>query len=158
MTTAGYFNSEKKLEKGNSYPFRVFRMVTLQDKRTYYIIEDPFNIRHLLPSWYYTKYGIEQGKTINCAVDKINCTGRVYLEPEHPYYSRGCIYEFHIHSIQINEPLRMPKLILTDIFENEIEVDCPEKLAISISRASIVECSVLRIHKGKPILVLSKYF
>lgn len=158
MTTAGYFNSVEKLKEGKSYPFRVCNMVTLQDERNYYILEDPFNIRHLLPSWFYTKYGIKQGKMINCDVEKINCTGRVYLEPEHPYYSKNCVREFHLLSIQINEQRRKKKLILTDIFENEIEVDCPEELVKSISGLSYVECIIVCIRKGKPVLTLSKYF
>ena len=157
MTTAGYFNTVKKLEEGKSYPFKVYNKVQLQDEKAYFILEDPYSIRHLLPSWFYTKYGIKQGQTINCVVDKINCTGRVYLEPEHPNYSKGCVYVFQLKSIQINELRRKSKLLLTDIFENEIEVDCPEEFVLSLSGSQYVECTVVRIRKGKPVLILAKY-
>ena len=158
MTTAGYFNTGKKLEEGKSYPFRVHSTITLQDARVYFILEDPFNIRHLLPLWLYAKYGINQGQIINCTVDKINCTGRVYLEPLHPHYSKGRVYEFQCQSVQMNEHRRKPILILTDIFNNDIEVDCPQKLVKSISESISVECKVLDIRKGKPVLIVSKYF
>jgi hypothetical protein len=158
MTTAGYLNSKKKLEEGKLYPFRVHNMAALQDERVYFILEDPFGIRHLLPSWFYTEYGITIGQTINCFVDKINCTGRVYLEPEHPYYSRGCTYEFRLLSTQKYEKRRKSKLILADIFNAEIDVDCPDEFVRSILGLSIVECKVVRILKGRPVLVLAKKF
>lgn len=158
MTTAGYFNTAKKLEAGKSYAFRVYGRVTLQDERVYLILEDPYNIRHLLPSWLYTKYGILQGQTITCSVDKINCTGRVYLEPVHPYYAKGLVYEFQFKSVFRNEQRKRTKLILTDIFENEIEVDCPEEFIESINSLQQVECTVAGIRKGKPVLELAKHF
>ena len=58
----------------------------------------------------------------------------------------------------MNEHRRKPILILTDIFNNDIEVDCPEKLVKSISESISVECKVLDIRKGKPVLIVSKYF
>jgi hypothetical protein len=156
MTTPGYFISGKKLEEGNSYLFKVYGMVTLQDDRVYLILEDPYSIRHLLPSWYFNRYGIQQGQTITCIVDKINCTGRVYLEPEHPYYTIGSVYEFQLRTVQRNEQRKKAKLILTDIFENETEVDCPWEFAGAIDNYQYISCTVMGLRKGKPVLALTR--
>lgn len=158
MTTAGYFNTGKKLEEGKRYPFKVFNLVTLQDERAYFILEDPYGIRHLLPSWLYTRYDIKPGQEISCIVDKINCTGRVYLEPDHPYYSKGCDYKFELNSVQVNDHRKKTRLITTDIFENKIEVDCPEELVLPITGSGQIVCTVVRVRKGRPVLVLAKKY
>lgn len=158
MTTAGYFNSGKKLDEGKKYSFIVQNIVMLQDEKAYYILEDPFKIKHLLPYWFYTNYGIQQGQSIICIVDKINCTGRVFLEPEHPYYSKGTVSGFKFKSVRLKELGRKAKLIVTDIFENEIEVGCPEQLAEAVKNIKHVECIVVSICKGRPVLALTRSF
>lgn len=158
MTTAGYYNSGKRLEEGKTYPFIVLNIVTLQDERAYFILEDPFKIRHLLPSWFYIYYGIQVGQTISCIVDKINCTGRVYLEPEHPHYTKGCVYDFQLLSIQKNEKRKKLKIIFKDLFGNEIEVDCLADLEAIIRELQYVECTIEYVRKGKPVLVIAKRF
>ncbi|MFZ4706212.1 MAG: hypothetical protein ACOYMF_09435 [Bacteroidales bacterium] len=89
MTTPGYYNTGKRLEVGKHYLFQVISIVTLQDGQAYYILEDPFKIRHFLLCKNYKDYGVENGQSIACKVDKINCTGRVYLNPNHPHNSEG---------------------------------------------------------------------
>lgn len=158
MTTSGYINSGNKLDEGNSYLFRVHALVTLQDERAYLILEDPYHIKHLLPSWLYTNYKIEPGQTIKCIVDKINCTGRVYLEPEHPVYSIGCVYDFPLLSVQKHEQRKKGKLTLSDTFENEIEMECPAEFVELLNSLDYVSCTVMRIRKGKPVLSLEKQF
>jgi hypothetical protein len=161
MTTAGYYNSGKRVEEGKRYQFQVTGLVTLQDEQVYFILEDPYKIRHLLPSGYYAEYGIEVGQSIICKVDKINCTGRVYLEPNHPYYSEGQIYNFTFCAIR--RKIRTKKLLLfvADVFNNEISVDCPKELVIENienNKLDKVRCRILRIRKGKPIIKLSSEF
>ncbi len=158
MTTPGYINSGNKLDEGKTYLFGVLGLVMLQDERAYLILEDPYHIKHLLPSWLYTNYNIEQGQTIKCLVDKINCTGRVYLEPEHPVYSIGCVYIFPLRSVQKHEQRKKCKLTLTDTFENEIEVECLEEFVEALNSLDFVSCTVMRIRKGKPVLALEKQF
>jgi hypothetical protein len=158
MTTPGYYNSGKRLEEGKHYLFQVIGQVILQDEQSYFILEDPYKIRHLLPAWFYKNYGIEAGKSINCKVDKINCTGRVYLEPEHPYYVEGKFYSFPILHLT-NHPHKVKiSIIVTDIFENEISVAYPKDIVngkIENREAVNISCKVANIRKGKPILILS---
>ena len=74
------------------------------------------------------------------------------------YTSSGCVYKFELHSIQVNERRRKSKLFFADIFENGIEVDCPEELLPQITGSANVECLVVRMRKGKPMLVLAKIY
>jgi hypothetical protein len=158
MTAAGYYNSGKRLEEGKEYLFRVFGRVTLQDGQEYFILEDPYKIRHLLPSWLYESYGIKTSQSIRCKVDKINCTGRVYLEPEHPYYVAGNTYDFTFHSIGMSTRSQKLFMIVTDMFNNEVSVDCPKDFNIENSVPETVSCKIIRIRKGKPVIVLSSQY
>jgi hypothetical protein len=156
MTTPGYYNSGRRLKEGDSYLFQVIGKIILQDEKAYFILEDIYKIKHLLPSWYYKNYGINVGQSIKCKVDKINCTGRVYLEPEHPLYSEGNVYDFKFCSFKKNTHSNKWSLILADIFNNEISVDCPKEYTIENKENDRVSCKLIRVRKGKPIVVLSQ--
>jgi len=155
MTTPGYYNTGKRLEEGKRYIFKVIGKVTLQDEQAYYILEDPHKIRHLLPSWLYKYYGIKTGQTITCKVDKINCTGRVYLEPEHPCYKEGQTYDFTVSSINKNTFPDKLSIDIIDIFSNKISVDCPKDLKIDNNENAKISCRIIRIRKGIPKVVLT---
>jgi len=45
---------------------------------------------------FYQNYGIKPGNLLHCRIDKINCSGRVFLEPEHPFYQVGKQYVFKV--------------------------------------------------------------
>jgi hypothetical protein len=156
MTTPGYYNSGKKLEEGMRCLFKVIGLVKLQDEQTYYILEDPYKIRHLLTCRYYQRYGINAGQEILCKVDKINCTGRVYLEPEHPHYTEGQVYQFRFRTVLNNTQSKKSSLVVADEFDNEISVDCPKDYATDKKNIKLVSCRLLRMCKGKPVLILSK--
>ena len=155
MTTPGYYNSGKRLEEGKRYQFHVIGQVMLQDEKIYYILEDPFKIRHLLYSGLYKNYRIETGQMIICKVDKINCTGRVYLEPDHPFYSEGHTYDFNFSTISKNAQSDKKSLIVFDMFDNEISLDCPKHF---MCEAGKIACKIIRLRKGKPMLVLAPDF
>jgi hypothetical protein len=160
MTTAGYYNTGKSLEEGKHYQFNVIGRITLQDERSYFILEDPYKIRHLLPFWLYEDYKIVTGLSISCKVDKINCTGRVYLEPEHPHYSEGHIYNFTLVRIDKKSPSDKLSLIVTDIFNNEISVDCPNGYTLENHEnmeSGKVSCKLVRVRKGLPVLALNHF-
>jgi hypothetical protein len=156
MTTPGYYNSGKKLEEGMIYLFKVIGLVTLQDEQTYFILEDPYHIRHLLTCRYYDGYGINAGQEILCKVDKINCTGCVYLEPEHPHYKVGQVYEFRFRSVLNNTQSTKISLIVADEFDNEISVDLPAGYNFTNKDNGKVLCKLLKVRKGKPLFTLTK--
>lgn len=82
------------LEEGKYYPFTITGSVILPDGSESYILTDINKVKHLLNKGYYRHYQFKLNQQINCRIDKINCTGKIYIEPEHPYYKLGESYEF----------------------------------------------------------------
>jgi hypothetical protein len=82
-----------KLQEGKDYTFIMVRITDL-DGVSYFVLEGPDGRRYLLNMERYKGYGIESGKEIICRVDKINCKGELFLEPQHPVYREGESYPF----------------------------------------------------------------
>lgn len=82
------------IKVGTKYKFEIIDEIDFFSEDKYYVLSDPFNRKHLLKSDLYKKYNFNKGEFINCNVDKINCQGRVYIEPEHPIYKVGKFYNF----------------------------------------------------------------
>ncbi|NLF43572.1 MAG: hypothetical protein GX587_12825 [Bacteroidales bacterium] len=83
-----------KLNEGSEYEFLVLKRTGISESEQYFILQDPFGYKILLPELPYREYGFSQGSHINCRVDKISCSGRIYLEPNHPVYKEGLDYDF----------------------------------------------------------------
>ena len=94
------------LEEGHIYPFLIRKQIELPNGGFAWILEDEQGVKHTLSADYYHDYSFKPGDKIRCKVDKINCTGKIYLEPEHPYYRQGRTYEFDVVS----------GLVMPDIF------------------------------------------
>jgi hypothetical protein len=58
------------------------------------ILLGPDRKKYLLAEQYYENYHLKIGQTIVCTIDKINCSGKIFLEPDHPYYKIGERYDF----------------------------------------------------------------
>lgn len=132
-----------------SYPFRVVKLITLHEQKKFWILEDCNGFRHLLNASYYYDYGISPNQTIICKVDKINCSGKIYLEPNHPVYQEGNIYSFPIaHSVKIDSLQSELASVVTviDVFQHQWS------LSMSLSSADSCLCRVDRIKKGQLFL------
>jgi len=152
MTAPGWYNEGKKLIEGETYPFQFIRIIPLSDNMNYMLMEDPYGIRHLVPYDYYIQYDLVTGSTINCRVDKINCTGRVFLEPEHPHYkigSRGNFDLLRIEKSQNDEKIHC--LIVLDIFGNEVIMEVCDEIQDNLQNSKI-NCLIEGIKKGVPVL------
>jgi len=84
----------EKFTEGEWHWFRVIKELQIPGDETYYLLESVSGNRLLLPANYYHNYGIKPGNILHCRIDKINCSGKIFLEPEHPYYKVGKHYEF----------------------------------------------------------------
>jgi len=84
----------RRLKVDEIVDFLVIKTIILPNNIEYFILQDPFGERHLLPASYYKNYEIVKGKYLKCHVDKINCKGQIFLEPIHPHYQVGKFYEF----------------------------------------------------------------
>lgn len=138
--------------EGREYNFRVISGVQLPPEQIlHWVLLSPENTRLLLRADYYYGYGIVEGSFIRCRVDKINCSGRIYLEPLHPLYSEGSVAEFEYAGMQAcadGEDLRhcirdrMGKL-------HPLEIDWPKPPPCG----KLVNCRVVRIKKGSLMVI-----
>lgn len=87
------------LEEGKVYRFLAEKLLMLPDAN-YFVLIDEWDRKYLLPEKYYSDYNIEIGKHIRCYVNKINCNGKIFLEPEHPIYKIGDKDVFEIYKIE----------------------------------------------------------
>ena len=144
---------------GEYYWFTVFKKIDISEE-TFFMLIDPKGSKYLLPAESYLNYDFKDGSKIRCRIDKINCTGKMYIEPEHPVYRAGEIYKFKIlnETSSVNlfgEEERY--LCIVDVFNNEIHVPVisPHKRFIPGDSEDLL---VTRVIKGKPDLFLSSEF
>jgi len=150
MQYPGYSTANVILTEGSWFPFRIHNFIQLQDDEWYYVLVDINNLKHFMRAEYYTSYGFNIGDEISCKIDRINCTGRIFLEPKHPYYNEGELYHFDVilESNQNNEQI----LIVKEILGNSIEVPNYGIDILSNTQENRVSLKVTSIKKGKPIL------
>ena len=88
------YKKKIQLEQGKVYLFKLYKKIESPDETNYYVMIDPFCNKHLIPVGYYLQYNLEIGKSYLCKVDKINCLGRIFIEPPHPFYKENENYLF----------------------------------------------------------------
>lgn len=143
-----------KLEEGASYPFRITGKIDLPDGNEYFVLQDPNDVKHLLLTHYYKMFDFKLGQTIQCRIDKINCNGKIYLEPEHPHYKLNHSYEFPFNAYD-NYRDKDKKLhqfaIFTDSFNNEIKIPA-DTIPNKVEKGERIQFKVSRIKKGRVYL------
>jgi hypothetical protein len=151
MVIVRNIKSHPYLEEGSWYGFDVRKEIQLPDDSLAWILVDDHDVKYMLPAIYYKDYGIQPGDHIQCRVDKINCTGKIYLEPAHPYYRQGRTYTFDVVS-KSTQPDRYDDMRVfwhvRDIFGKEMHIPAPEDYRC-VNLPKIVHCKVLRIKKGE---------
>lgn len=116
-----------------------------------WILTGPGQKKYLLTEKYYTHYQLQTGQRLRCLIDKINCSGKIFLEPDHPFYTVGEKYEFPV--LRISEPenfIGKPHFIawVQDLHGREwpCPVDLPEGIE---SRLDHLTCRVDQIRKAE---------
>ncbi|MDI3527265.1 MAG: hypothetical protein PWR03_1448 [Tenuifilum sp.] len=137
-------------KEGEWYNFTVEKFIQLPNSNSYLLVHESGK-RLLLPAEYYVKYNIVVGAQIRCRVDKINCTGQIFLEPEHPFYEIGKSYNFEIVEEQSTPIKGITNVVVRDVFSNNLTLLVPSKSFDSRLTASSV-FTVVNIKKGLPIL------
>ncbi|MBT4400345.1 MAG: hypothetical protein HN936_18470 [Bacteroidetes bacterium] len=150
-------NSGKLLEEGQSYRFNIKKLIDIPGSgEKHFILVGPDKKKYLLNSSYYDHYPLRVGMTINCQVDKINCTGRIFIEPEHPYYALGDRYDFLL--IKITEEKNIwnePSYTAWVRDLHRKEWACPiDKPDLFQPGMSYLSCRVERIKKAQLLLSL----
>ncbi|HAF28912.1 MAG TPA: hypothetical protein DCG75_07675 [Bacteroidales bacterium] len=147
--------NQYKFTEGEIHQFNITGFTEIPGtNESFYILENPFGGKHLLKAIHYKHYNLGVNQIINCTIDKINCSGKIYLEPENPIYKVGEIYSFDFIKIvdQINSVGEKEKAVLVkDQFGMEISCSLPAGFILKESKQ--LKCKVLRIKKG--VLFLS---
>ncbi len=146
-----------RLREGETHDFRIEKLVSLDDATPMFVLKDPNGYKVLLPAKHYNEYGFTAGQTIQCRVDKINCNGKMFLEPLHPFYMEGNDYSFPVlcrgHRKDILNQDEWYFLVI-DIYGNPWKVRSSSE-ELWMSRPTAITCEVKRIKKGKLFLTIS---
>lgn len=153
-------NNQYKFNEGEVHSFLIngFTEIPGTDE-FFFILKNKFGGKHLLKSIHYNHYNLQVGETIKCRIDKINCSGKIYLEPENPKYKVEETYSFKIKTIidQINSVGENEKAaVVIDDFGKEINCSLPTDFKIAPKQDKL-NCKVLRIKKGELYISISEY-
>jgi hypothetical protein len=141
-----------RIKEGKTYPFRITGITELPDGTEQFVLSDPNRVKHLLEKKWYTLYNFEVGQLIICRIDKINCSGKIYIEPLHPYYKLGKEYDFAVKRIPESDKNDNRRLVVfEDIFGNETMLSLV-LFSGEIQPGKAVRLKVTRIRNGKVFL------
>jgi len=146
-----------KYKEGQSYPFEIRKIIHIPGSgEKHFVLIGPDKKKYLLKASYYEHYVLHVGRTINCTVDKINCSGQIFLEPEHPYYKPGKRYDFLLIRVTQESNIWDSQTYTAWVrdlhrFEWPCQIDQPEYFEPGISHLS---CRIERIKKGQIFLSL----
>lgn len=143
-----------ELQEGNIFRFKVEKKITLPDG-DYFILLAEFDQKYLLPAKYYTEYNIKIGQEIICSIDRVNCNGKVFLEPQSPIYSIGDRDVFIIKDTEerIKHKTKEKYLVInTESEKTKRAIISSELTNNTYSRNEKYYCEVIKIKKGEAIL------
>jgi hypothetical protein len=140
-----------KLSEGSEYEFYVEKETISPEGRNHYVLTGPDNKKYLIPVRYYSYYKIKPGRTIICRIDRINCMGRIFLEPRNPLYAEGKKYSFFIigdKTVTDRKGRSTRVIYVSDRQRNIIEV-YPGTGNFFPEEGTTVEIRIERISKGR---------
>ncbi len=134
-------------KEGEWYNFKIINQIDIPDKGDQFVLQHTSGRKILLPADNYVKYNLTIGSSIDCRVDKINCTGQIFMEPKHPFYIIGNVYSFKILAINHNDKI----IEVEDFFGNKIQAFSYKFIDSNIDE---IPLRVINIKKGKPLVAL----
>ena len=143
----------KQLEESKAYIFFVEKILNLPDDN-YFVLIDEWNRKYLLTQKYYKNYKIEVGQRITCYVNKINCNGKIFLEPEHPIYKIGDIDSFFITKLEerIKQKSKEPYYVALAQNEKTNKAAVLNYTDINQTLPLTAKCEVIKIKKAEVLL------
>lgn len=143
------------LHEGEYLSFKVIRIISINDE-SFYVVESPYKTRHMLDAEKYKNYNLFPDSNITCRVDKINCSGKIFLEPLNPYYKEYQEYDFVITSINVVYGRAGQKLsVATLLGENGFFAKMPLKRVDNYYINQKISAVVIQIKQAN-ILVFDK--
>lgn len=141
-----------RFKEGSTVQFNVLKRVELSANEAYFVLLDPLGFKILLPAEDYTGYRFTTGDYIQCKIDKVNCSGQVFLEPRHPFYAEGEIYEFEITGYNtVSEEGKLDHYILelADALGMSCSVTVKAAGSENYLKAGKIRCLVTLIKKAR---------
>ncbi len=143
---------------GKIYPFLYIKKIELDEE--FFVFEDFYGERYLLSSYYYKNYNFKPKQEVLCRILRIDCSGKVSIEPEHPYYKTGKVYDFkfkehttiyeeNAHKFSAkSKKVKKHYLIVIDKYGNEHLVEANKKQKSKSFHPQKVACIIKSITKG----------
>lgn len=147
-----------RIAEGRKYGFLLEKITEVPEKGQQYVLKGPDGRRYLVPVASYAAYGLRPGGKVVCRVDKINCKGEVFLEPENPFYNEGKRYNFIVERYREIEGSRIREgrvMVIRTLTGEEIPVPVPAR-SDTPEPGDSVNLLVLKISKGRLHLAFSK--
>ncbi len=144
-------------KEGQRFQFTISNKLVLPGTdEVNFILIGPDQKKYLLPELFYVNYHLKIGQVINCTIDKINCSGKIFLEPDHPYYKIAERYDFLVLRITQTESfIGKPQMVAWVKDLHGLEWACPIDKSDDIEIGySHLACRVDRIKKGELVLSL----
>lgn len=141
------------LRLGESYKFHIIRKIQLPDESFNWLLRNDAGENFMFPVEHYENYGFHEGLQIVCRVDKINCSGRIFLEPQHPRYQIDELYKFSVIKVYEEEDkfgFSRTWILVKD--EEGAEFSMPFYGPVIPEMGGNLSCKVVRIKKGKVFL------
>jgi hypothetical protein len=150
--------NKKNFIVGKIYPFLYIKKIELDEE--FFVFEDFYDERYLLSSYYYKNYNFKPKQEVLCRILRIDCSGKVSIEPEHPYYKTGKVYDFkfkkhttiyeeNAHKFSAkSKKVKKHYLIVIDKYGNEHLVEANKKQKSKNFYPSKVACIIKSITKG----------
>jgi hypothetical protein len=135
---------------GDTLTVLVKKEIELNGERFFVLEAEGSKNIFLLPAKQYVFYNIKPNMHIQVKIDKINCSGEIFLEPLHPFYEEGKAYWFHLVNYQKIDDHTL--LEVKDVFGNPVQILTKKNPPI---QADQVWLWVKGIKKGIPILCVS---
>ncbi len=139
-------------QEGDIISFNVGKTTVTPDNEIQYVLSAPDGRKFLLPYRYYSNYKIEPGDKLRCRVDRINCNGAVFLEPENPFYTEGKSYFFTVKGSELRKDTDgndLKILNVSDRWGNLVAVETGGRIPAPGARKKLL---VERVLKGRLIL------
>jgi len=139
-------------KEGLNVKFTIKKQIELSENEKYFVLEDENGRKHLLKSDLYKKYNLNVGDNIFCKIDHINCAGKIFLEPKHPFYNEGEIYSFKIKEIGIAKNRLGKDVTLLSFLDNLNNIATCKIEDEELSKFKIneqINCKVELIKKGQ---------
>ena len=107
-----------KNKVGDHINFTIKKIIDIPDSGTHYVLQGENSQKYLFKESQYINYNFEVGSKITCYVAKINCSGKVFLEPLHPYFKIGNKYPFKFIKIDFISNILQQNIVTSIIVDN----------------------------------------